>query len=183
VPAADGRHSGALVLGAGPIGLMAAMFGVLRGLDVHVFDRVTAGPKPDLVASLGASYHTGTVEHACVDADILLECTGAPQLIFDAMQCVAPNGIACLTGVSSGHRLLSVDMSALNNEMVLENNVVLGTVNANRRHYRQAADALARADRRWLACLVTRRVPVDDWPRAYEAAGGDVKTILQFDEL
>jgi threonine dehydrogenase-like Zn-dependent dehydrogenase len=172
-----------LVLGAGPVGLLAALFGTLRNLDVHVLDRLTTGPKPELVASLGAAYHTGTVAAACPEVDVVLECTGAAPLVFDAMRCVAPNGIVCLTGVSSGRRTLTVDAAGLNNELVLENNVVFGSVNANRQHYAQAADALANADRGWLERLITRRVPIDEWPRAYEPAAGDVKTILAFARL
>jgi glucose 1-dehydrogenase len=170
----------ALVLGAGPVGLLAALLGVQRGLDVHVFDRVTSGAKPALVQALGASYHTGTLDSACVGADVLLECTGAPQLVFEAMRCVAPNGIACLTGVSSGSRVLSVDMAALNNEMVLENNVVFGTVNANRRHYAEGADALRQADRAWLDHVITRRVPLENWSAAFDPAPDDVKVVLEF---
>lgn len=169
-----------LVLGAGPVGLLAALFGVLRRLDVHVLDRVTAGPKPDLVSALGATYHTGSVGSACGDVDVLLECTGAPPLVFDAMRCVAPNGIVCLTGVSSGRHVVSIDGAGLNNELVLENNVVFGTVNANRRHYAQAAEALGKADPRWLERMITRRIPLDSWHEAYEPAPDDVKTVLQF---
>jgi threonine dehydrogenase-like Zn-dependent dehydrogenase len=165
------------------VGLLAALFGVLRHLEVHVLDRVIAGPKPHLVAGLGATYHTGPVETACLDVDIVLECTGAPQLVFDAMRCVAPTGIVCLTGVSSGHRVLGIDAAALNNELVFENNVVFGTVNANRRHYAQAADALAKADDTWLNRLITRRVPIARWSDAYEPAPDDVKTVLQFSTL
>ena len=51
----------ALVAGAGPIGMLAALLGVQRGYQVHVFDRVAAGPKPGLVAALGATYHYGPV--------------------------------------------------------------------------------------------------------------------------
>src|SRR6188474_2087157 len=51
----------ALITGAGPIGLLAALIGKQLGLDVHVLDRAESGPKPDLVRSLGASYHSGTV--------------------------------------------------------------------------------------------------------------------------
>jgi threonine dehydrogenase-like Zn-dependent dehydrogenase len=66
----------ALVTGAGPIGLMAALMGVQRGLEVHVLDLVEKGLKPDLVHDLGASYHVGKVADACHNADIVLECTG-----------------------------------------------------------------------------------------------------------
>src|SRR5207248_2668388 len=54
-----------LVTGAGPIGLLAALMGVQRGLEVHVLDRVTEGPKPGLVRDLGAAYHSGSVAQAC----------------------------------------------------------------------------------------------------------------------
>jgi threonine dehydrogenase-like Zn-dependent dehydrogenase len=50
-----------LVTGAGPIGLLAALLGVQRGLEVHVLDRVTDGLKPELVARIGARYHSGSV--------------------------------------------------------------------------------------------------------------------------
>jgi threonine dehydrogenase-like Zn-dependent dehydrogenase len=172
-----------LVLGAGPVGLLAALFGVLRHLEVHVLDRGIGGPKPYLVTALGATYHTGSVDKACIDVDILLECTGASQLVFAAMRCVAPTAIVCLTGVSSGHRVFSIDAAALNNELVLENNVVFGTVNANRLHYAQAADALAKADHTWLNRLITRRVPIARWSEAYEPTPDDVKTVLQFSTL
>jgi len=172
-----------LVLGAGPVGLLAALFAVLRRLEVHILDRVTTGPKPALAAALGATYHTGNVAHACANVDILVECTGAPQLVLDAMRIVAPDGIVCLTGISSGQRVLRVDASALNNELVLENNVVFGTVNANRRHYQQAAEALGKADPRWLDGLITRRVPLDRWAEAYSPAPHDVKTVVQFADV
>ena len=177
------RPQRALVLGAGPVGLLAALLGILRGLQVQVFDQATTGPKPALVESLGARYSTGDVGSACSQVDVLLECTGAPQLIFEAMRCVAPNGVVCLTGISSGRRTMVVDAASLNNELVLENNVVFGTVNANRLHYDQAARALARADRAWLSRLITRSVPLDRWHEAYEPAADDVKTILRFHPL
>jgi 2-desacetyl-2-hydroxyethyl bacteriochlorophyllide A dehydrogenase len=172
----------ALILGAGPVGLLAALIGVQRGLDVHVVDRVTTGPKPRLVAQLGASYHTGPVKDVCNDIDVVIECTGASALFVDAIQCVAPDGIVCLAGVAAAHKPVTIDPAALNNELVLENNVVFGTVNANREHYAAAADALARADRQWLDGLITRRVPIDGWQEAYRPAGDDIKTVLTFAE-
>jgi hypothetical protein len=67
----------------------------------------------------------------------------------------------------------------LNNELVLENHVVFGTVNANRTHYEAAEAALAAADAEWLDALMTRRVPLADWAQAYVPAPDiDVKTVL-----
>jgi threonine dehydrogenase-like Zn-dependent dehydrogenase len=169
-----------LVTGAGPIGLLAAMLGRQRGLEVHVLDRVTDGPKPALVAALGATYHTGSLKDI-PPADIALECTGAGELVFDVVEWLPPNGMVCLTGVSSGSRAIPVNMTALNKQMVLENNVVFGVVNANLRHYRAAVAALARADRAWLERLVSRRVPVARWREALVRGPGDVKPVIVWD--
>ncbi|MFN2606985.1 MAG: glucose 1-dehydrogenase [Acidimicrobiales bacterium] len=169
-----------LVIGAGPIGLLASLLSVQRGLDTHVLDRVTEGVKPQLVADLGATYHHGTVADAAPGADVVIECTGVAQLVLDAMAHNAPDGIVCLTGVSSGGRDFNVDAGLLNRNMVLGNDVVFGSVNANRHHYELGAEALARADREWLSRLVTRRVPLDQWHDAYHRQPDDVKAVLTF---
>jgi threonine dehydrogenase-like Zn-dependent dehydrogenase len=170
----------ALVTGAGPIGLLAALLGRQRGLEVHVLDRNERGPKPGLVRDLGAIYHTGPVADAAAGADVVIECTGAAQLVIDVMTRTAAGGVVCLTGVSSGGRRLAVDAAALDRTMVLENDVVFGSVNANRRHYEAGAAALAEADRAWLARLITRRVPLARWADALTRAPDDVKPIIEF---
>ena len=171
-----------LVTGAGPIGLLAALMGAQRGLEVHVLDIVTEGPKPGLVRDLGGTYHTGSIKDVCVDVDVVIEATGVGQLIFEVMDCTSPGGIACLTGVSSGGRRMSVDFGALNNAMVLENDVVFGSVNANRRHYELAAEALAKADPGWLDRMISRRVPLARWDEALTRQQDDVKPIIVMDE-
>jgi glucose 1-dehydrogenase len=175
-----------LVTGAGPIGLLAAMIGVQRGLDVHVLDRVTDGPKPDLVRDLGATYHATSIGEVAERArpDVVIEATGVGQLVFQAMAETASYGIVCLTGVSPKGRTLEVDAGGLNRSLVLENDAVVGSVNANRRHYRAAADALARADVDWLGRLITRRVPLDDAPSSFDAAAtDDVKVVITLSEV
>ncbi len=168
----------ALITGAGPIGLLAALLGAQRGLEVHVLDRVSDGPKPKLVTDLGASYHTGAIAEACPPPDVIVECTGVGRLVFDAMEHVGNGGVVCLTGVSSGGRSLAIDAGSLNREMVLENSAVFGSVNANRRHYEQAAHALAAADRSWLRRLITRRVPLQQWSDALRRRPDDVKPVI-----
>lgn len=167
-----------LVTGAGPIGLLAALFAVQRGLEVQVLDRVTEGPKPRLVADLGAAYHTGSVTDL-PPADIVVECTGAPAVVIDAMRRNARCGVTCLTGVSSGGRTLELDVGATVRRIVLENDVVFGSVNANRAHYEAAAAAIDTADRDWLIRLVTRRVPLDSWTDGLERGPDDVKVVVQ----
>ncbi len=169
-----------LVTGAGPVGLMAALIGVQLGLDVHVLDRVTSGPKPELVRDLGATYHAGSIESAAEGADVVVECTGASSLVFAAMGLTTHSGIVCLTGLSSGGRLLEVDVAQLNRRMVLENDVVFGSVNANRRHYEAAVRALAGADHEWLQRVITRRLPPERWREALAPDPDGVKTVIEF---
>ncbi len=169
-----------MVTGAGPIGLLAAMLGAQRGLEVHVLDRNEDGPKPELVARLGAHYHSsdvGTVAEAA-PPDIIIEATGAEQVIAEAMAHNAAAGVVCLTGVSPRGRSLTVDLGGLNRDIVLENDVVFGTVNANLRHYALAAEALAAADRSWLEAMISRRVPLEDFEQAVEKRPDDVKVVL-----
>jgi glucose 1-dehydrogenase len=173
--------STALVTGAGPIGLLAALLGVQRGLDVHVLDRADSGPKPELVRALGATYHTGDISDIGFEPDIVIEATGVPNLVLDALQALASGGIACLTGIGGGTgELEPVPGAPLANEIVLQNKVVVGSVNANRRHYYKAARDLARADRDWLGRLVTRRVPVEKFEDALTPQADDIKTIVEF---
>src|SRR5262249_11478566 len=91
-----------LVTGAGPIGLLAALLGVQLGFEVHVLDRNQTGPKPELVRSLGATYHSCRVAELGFAPDLILECTGAGEVIADAVSCVAASGVVCLTGVGHG---------------------------------------------------------------------------------
>jgi glucose 1-dehydrogenase len=166
------------VVGAGPIGLLAALIGVQYGGDVHVLDRVTSGPKPDLVQALGATYHRGGVQLG-LSPDIVVECTGVAPLIRDAAEAVAPGGIVCLTGVGSPVAPEGRP-SSLASDAVLKNLVSFGSVNANRRHYYRAAQVLAKADRSWLGKLVTRRLIPDAFEQALERAPDDVKVVIEF---
>ena len=168
-----------LVTGAGPVGLMAALMGMQRGLEVHVVDHNEQGAKPRLAHALGAQYH---VEFPQLELDLVIECTGAPQIVEQAVSRIAPGGIVCLTGLSGSRHGPCIDLAELNQSMVLENRVLFGTVNANLRHYRAAADALERADRAWLEQLITRRVPLGQWQEAYEKRRGDVKTVLLLED-
>ena len=169
-----------LVTGAGPIGLIAAMMGKLRGLEVHVLDRVQSGPKPDLVQALGGHYHTGPLQKTGVVPDILIECTGVAPVIAEAMAFLGNDGILCLTGVSSTTQNETLDLGTINRNLVLENSVIFGSVNANRRHYELAHQALLEADRQWLSRLISRRVPLAQFSDALERHPDDIKVVIEF---
>ena len=149
-----------LVTGAGPIGLLAALMGKQR--------------------DLGGTYHSDPSSLERLAPDILMECTGAAALIRGCLDATAAAGIVCLTGVTEPGKVFDLDIGRLNRTIVLDNNVVFGTVNANRRHYEMAAAALARADKNWLSRLITRSVPVERWSEALEYRKGEIKVIIDF---
>jgi threonine dehydrogenase-like Zn-dependent dehydrogenase len=145
---------------------------------VHVFDRVSDGPKPELVRALGATYHAETLPDSGVRGDVIVECTGVTSVVLDAMRCGALDAITCLTGVSTPGTQVPVDIGSLNRQEVLRNDVVFGSVNANRRHYEQAGRALAAADQDWLGRLLSRIVPLAQFEDALTHRPTDVKVVL-----
>ena len=169
-----------LVTGAGPIGMLAAMIGVQHGLDVHVLDRVTEGTKPQLVHDVGATYHSGAIADIGFDPDVVIECTGVGSVITDSIRKVGAAGVVCLTGVGGGGPPSGLSPADVAKEVVLQNNVVVGSVNANRRHFYRAAEALAAADHAWLGRLISRRVLPQNIADALQRRPDDIKVVVDF---
>jgi glucose 1-dehydrogenase len=171
-----------LVTGAGPIGLLAAAVARLRGTEVHVLARVKTGLKPELVRALGATYHSGSVLDLEFEPDVIVECTGVGSVIADSIQKIGAGGVVCLTGVGSGGIAprATADIAAA---AVLKNNVVVGSVNANKRHWYRASERLARLDRKWLSRLITRYEKPGDFKQALERKPDDIKVVIQFSEI
>jgi threonine dehydrogenase-like Zn-dependent dehydrogenase len=170
----------ALITGAGPVGLLAAMMGMQYGLEVHVFDRNTDGPKGLAVKNLGATYYSeyDQIKKSNLSFDITIECTGVSEVILNLIESLKPDGVLCLAGISNGGVKFPVDVGALNLNIVLQNEIIFGSVNANRQHYTQAAAALAKADLNWLNALITRKVPFKDWQSGFVKEKLDIKNIL-----
>ena len=177
-PAGAGR---ALVTGAGPIGLLACLLGAQRGYRVHAVDLAREGPKAELVRALGAHYHAGNAEDVGEDVDVVIECTGLGSVARSAAQRLVNGGIMCLTGITNRSPELDVDATVMNRNMVLHNHVVVGTVNAGRRHWEQAVTALTAADPAWLRGMITRRLPLDRWPEAFDRRPDDIKVVLDLE--
>jgi threonine dehydrogenase-like Zn-dependent dehydrogenase len=170
-----------LVTGAGPIGLLAALIGAQRGLDVHVLDHHESLEKKTIVRELGGTFHLENLAGLSdLKPDILMECTGAPAVVRDAFGRTASGGIVCLVGVSAPGHDLPVDVGRVNRTMVLDNDTVFGTVNANRKHYEAAVAVLERADKQWLGRLITRRVPVEQWTQSLTRQPDDIKVVVDF---
>ena len=172
-----------LITGAGPIGLLGALLGRQLGLDVHVLARTQTGPKPELVRALGATYHSCSVAEIDFEPDVIMECTGVGQVVAESMLKVAASGVVCLTGVGHGGTVPKIPTANVASSAVLKNNVVFGSVNANKRHWFKAAEALARADRSWLGRLITQRVQPENFAQAMARGSEDIKVIIQFAEI
>lgn len=178
----------ALVTGAGPIGLLAAALLALRDLEVVVYDKAESGPKLDLVHDLGARYVQADslplghdLAHEVGPIDIAIEATGFSPLGFQLLDTVGPNGVAVLTGVSGGDRRSELPVDHLNLEMVLQNKVLVGTVNADRANFEAAVRDLAAVEKRWpgwLDRLITRRVPLERYADALSRGPQDVKVVV-----
>ncbi|WP_406047560.1 glucose 1-dehydrogenase [Kribbella sp. NBC_00889] len=166
-----------LVTGAGPIGLLSALIATQRGYDVHVLDRVPDGPKSELVRALGGTYLTDLAELSVVP-DVVIEATGAGQVVFDCAKLLAPAGVMCLIGISPGPASIDVQLDALIRQLVVRNAALVGSVNAGKRHYADAVDVLLAADRTWLERLITRTVPLSDWPSALVREPDDIKVVV-----
>jgi glucose 1-dehydrogenase len=174
----------ALVTGAGPIGLLAALSLKIWGVEeVHVLDRMESGAKPDMVRELGAIYHSGRVTDLGFEPDTIVECTGVGQVIADSIQKLGPNGIICLTGVGHGGIVTQASIADLSAAAVLRNNVIVGSVNANKRQWYRAGQTLAKADKAWLSKLITRREKPENFKSALERKPDDIKVIIQFSDI
>ncbi len=167
----------ALIIGAGTLGQFAALLATVRGLDVHVTDTTTSGVKAELVAALGAGYHTSPIPQ--LQPDIVIDCSGDARAAHAALHAAAPSSTVALLGVTL-HDGTPGDLAALNRTLVLENRVLFGSVNANRDHYLTGVGVLQDADPSWLRGLLSRYVPLADFPSALRRRSDDVKVALRF---
>ena len=178
----------AAVLGAGTIGLLAALLLRLRGLDVVTISR-EEGPylNSDLVEALGARY-VSTRKMSLAEAetvhgpfDLIFEATGFSPLVFEAMQALGNNGVLVMASVTGGDRLVEVPADAINLGFVLGNKLAVGTVNAAGEHYRAAAQDMALAEAMypgWLSRLLTHRVQgLDNYRQAFDLLAGHDQAI------
>ncbi len=183
----------AVVLGAGPIGLLATILLRLKGLETHVFATTPEGDaRSNWIAALGASYHNvqrhpvADVHEQLGQVDLLLEATGNSSVAFQAMSVMGTNAVLCLTGVSGGNKRLQVPSDVLNLSLVLGNKLVFGSVNANRRYFEHGLRDMQAGERRWpgaLQKLITRRVPFSRWREALDRRPEDIKTVLDVTRL
>jgi threonine dehydrogenase-like Zn-dependent dehydrogenase len=163
----------AIVLGAGPVGILGCMLLLHRGCHVWVYSRAPKShPNPLLVQSLGATYVSsedlpfGTFAAAMGGPELVYEATGAPALVWDVVEHLAPNAVLVLTGVPAGEGRMTVPGASVMRRIVLDNLAVLGTVNANPDDFAAAIEHLGQFFRTWpdaVRGVVTGRHPLEDF--------------------
>jgi glucose 1-dehydrogenase len=183
------RPKTALVLGAGPVGLLAASVLRIRGLETHVAARNPAtDARAALVSKMGAVYHgvantpLSDLQKEMPPIDLALEATGAASVVFAAMQMLGPNGVLCLLSVTGGAHEAQEPIDQINQRLVLHNQVVFGSVNANPRHFRIGVKDLAAIEKQWprlLADLITTRLAWTDYKQWFGHDTAGIKTTLE----
>jgi threonine dehydrogenase-like Zn-dependent dehydrogenase len=181
----------AVVLGAGPIGILAAVALRLRGLEVTVGSREPAeSPRAAYLAEAGIRFRstaTSPLEEWSRDLgpiDLVFEATGAAGVVFPAISLLGPDGVCILSSVTGSGTPVEVDAARFNREIMMGNRVVFGTVSSAHRHFEAAVRDLLAAEERlpgWVARMITRRLAMSEVLQAFERRPDDIKTVLRFD--
>lgn len=189
-PSDVGRCHRAVVLGAGPVGLLGAMALAAEGFQVTVFSREpSGGPKAALVESFGAAYVSGatdsieTLATKVGNIDLVYEAVGASAVAFEVMKFLGVNGVFVFTGVPGRRKPVTIDTDLLMRNLVLQNQVVFGSVNAGRDAFEAAIRDLGRFLERWpqaTRSLVTGRHPVDAYAELLAGKIGGIKNVVAF---
>jgi threonine dehydrogenase-like Zn-dependent dehydrogenase len=143
----EGEPRTALVLGLGPIGMLAAMALKVRGYGVRVHSLEPADhPRVALLRLQDIPYEPVLKG----SADIVIEAAGSTDVALSALQQMPPLGVMVVLGAPDG----AGPVPFL--RMIVNNQTIVGSVNADGEAFRSAVEDLARFDRRALASLITR---------------------------
>jgi threonine dehydrogenase-like Zn-dependent dehydrogenase len=184
-----GRCHNALVLGAGPVGLLGAMAFRIAGFDVSVYSRSTKDKTKDaIVAAIGARF-IAAENHSVAEMakligpiDVVYEAIGASSVAFEAIRHLGPNAVFIFTGVPGRKGPIELDTDIIMREMVLNNQAILGTVNAPPQAFEAAIAHLGVFVERWpdaLPKLITARFPIDRALDPLSSHAGGIKNVVQ----
>ncbi|MBT3985239.1 glucose 1-dehydrogenase [archaeon] len=174
----------ALVVGAGPIGLLQAM--ILRANDVNtsVVARSPRGNlKSEIVGDIGATYYSTEEGVPAGDYDFIFDASGSSKIAFSMMDNLAPNGVLCWNSITAGKTKSLVASDRINLDWVLNNNTLFGAVNANIRDYETGVRRFDTFENKWpglLGGLITRRIPIEEFEKAFERDRQGIKTVIEF---
>ncbi len=177
----------ALVAGTGAVGMLAAIVLAMRGYEVTAIDRhgddTFAGR---LLARIGAQHvnvATGFDALGAARFDLVVEATGSVAVDFSLIVRLGPNGVLVLTGIPDAAGPPStVPGGPLFRDVVLGNQAIVGSVNANRTYFESGLQDLAAAEDRWpslVSSLITSRRPLEEYAAVLASRpGGEVKSVL-----
>jgi len=178
-----------MVLGGGPVGLLAAAVLRARGLRTVVVAREDASDRRAQIAKqLGASY-ISVANKSLTDLpketghpDIVVEATGNAKVSFDAMEILAQNAVLCLLSVTGGQTMNPEPIDLINQRLVLGNQVVFGSVNANPRHFKMGVKDMITVERKWpgvLGRMITNQIPWEQHKTWFSERGSGIKSTLE----
>ena len=178
----------AVVLGAGPVGLLGAMALVVAGFDTTVYSRDDAGdPRARVATGIGGRFVSAdTTRPAELAAeigniDVVYEAAGASRAAFELMEVLGSNGVFIFTGVPGRKAPVEIDTDLLMRNLVLRNQVVFGTVNAPKQAFETAIGDLTTFERRWpdvVRSLISARVPLTAAPALLAEGGPAIKNVV-----
>jgi len=178
----------AVVLGAGPVGLLGAMALVNSDFDTTVYAREPVpNPKADVLKLIGAKYlsaETHSLEALAQEVgnvDLVYEATGASRLAFDMIRHLGTNGIFIFTGVPGRKGPVEVDTDLMMRNLVLKNQVVFGTVNADRDAFENSIRDVGTFTKRWpeaVKSLITGRYPMEAYSDLLLGRSGGIKNVI-----
>jgi len=174
----------AVVLGAGPVGLLGAMALVIAGFETFVYSRGSGDdPRARLATDIGAHFVSSSstsraeLERQVGNIDVVYEAAGASGAAFELMEVLGTNGVFIFTGVPGRKGPVELDTDLLMRNLVLRNQVVFGTVNAPREAFAAAIRDLTTFEQRWPAqvrAMISARVPLEAAPGLLAEGGGHV---------
>ena len=181
-------HRNAVVLGAGPVGLLGAMALRVAGFEVTVYSRSSKHEeKDDIVAAIGARYIAAET-HSVDDLakivgpiDLVYEAVGASGLAFEVIKRLGSNGVFIFTGVPGRKGPIEVDTDAIMRDVVLNNQVILGSVNAPPESFQAAIRDLGQFMQKWpdaVRALITARFPIDQAMQPLAPGAGGIKNVI-----
>ncbi len=185
-----GQGLSAVVLGAGPVGLLGAMALLAAGFSTFVYSReLPPSPRTDLVSDLGATYvssQTTTPPELAAgigNIDLIYEAVGHSRFALEVLRVLGQNGIYVLTGVPALDDFVQASPAHLMRDMVLKNQVLLGTVNAGPDAFAAALADLERFAARWpraTRTLIGGRYPPDQATDLIFGRSPGIKSVISF---
>jgi threonine dehydrogenase-like Zn-dependent dehydrogenase len=181
----------ALVAGIGAIGLMAAFALRIRGADVIGLDIVDSNNlRPRILNEIGGKYVDGkgltttNLDNECGEFDFIFEATGIEKLQIELIDTLGVNGIYVVTGIPAGQRPITIEAGHIIQQMVLKNQIMLGSVNASVDHYRIAVEYLEKSMARWPSAIrqvITEKIGFRDFKNAFHTHDqNEIKTVIDW---